>query len=76
MAQRRGDRVIAVRFVNGAGQKVWESKADCCRALGITMKKLDRCLELEEPVWIGGQRWYLDMRLEPEVKGKEKEDER
>lgn len=65
--ERRGERIIAVRWVNGRGQKIFESKADACRQIGITMKKLDRCVEYEYPVIIDEERYYLDVLLESGV---------
>ena len=59
--ERRGERVIAVRWVNGRGKKVFASKGEACRQLHITMKKLDKCLEVDDTVWFGGERWYLDL---------------
>jgi hypothetical protein len=61
---RRGETIIAVRFVNGTGQKVWHSKADCCRDLGIAQKTLNRCIRQQVPVIIRGQRWLLDVMAE------------
>lgn len=61
---RRGEAIIAVRFVNGTGKKVWHSKADCCRDLGIAQKTLNRCIRQQVPVIIRGQRWILDVMAE------------
>lgn len=64
MKSRRGETIIAVRFVNGTGQKVWHSKAECCRDLGIAQKTLNRCIRQQVPVIIRGQRWLLDVMAE------------
>jgi hypothetical protein len=70
LVERRGERVIAVRWVNGRGKKVFASKGEACRQLHITMKKLDKCLEGDGTVLSGGERWYLDVLVEPEARGK------
>jgi len=59
--ERRGEAVLAVRWRNGKGRMVFSSKAEACRVIGITMKKLDKCLQNDEPVWIRGEKWYLDL---------------
>lgn len=52
---------MAVRWRNGKGRMVFSSKAEACRVIGITMKKLDKCLQNDEPVWINCEKWYLDL---------------
>lgn len=58
---RRGEVVLAVRWRLGRGRVIWASKAEACRSLGITPKKLEKCLQQDDPVVIRGERWYLDM---------------
>jgi hypothetical protein len=59
--ERRGEQVIAVRWRNACGQILWYSKAEACRDLKITPKKLERCLKYDVPVSFDGVRWYLDL---------------
>ena len=59
MKSRRGGTDIAVRVVNGTGQKGWDRKAGCCRGLGNAPKTLDRCIRPQGAGVIRGKRWLL-----------------